>query len=884
MGPEEVKASVTRIEMAEYLSAREWWRNAQNTLGFTLVLWGVFALILYLRADVEANIEVHRALTGFFTWITAHPTVSDFGTYSPSETPVPCRCSCRNSLEMDDPTVCDARTSTEVLDVMARLPPQVTEELVNADGAQLAGTFSQTRVTIDTVSNAEEAFMWVQHGVLPELFHPTGGRGPPEEGMVFRRSLAVGGFRLRQTRFKALPECEISSKIAHFYPITCRDDAETDDAAYGPGGGAFSSSTTADDKPVYDAHFDLSRGGLNMALHEAEMLRNNSWLSEVTHTLDLEAVFLSAEARVFARVRASFDFGSSGRVDSTLRVNTIPAMGAKLAGAAYMPEIIWLILISWLFIEAAVKAIRLTVDYCRSEDEDREAVKVQVWAYLLNLWTWLDWVAIFLGMAIAIYWGQVIVACTQLSTDAAEVPRIPIYEFDREGSETMTGLVNGVNRTVSRDAYQTAWVKVLDDAEVAVSMKRGHMICLFWYTSILTVRFLKGFLGQQKLAIFQVAIANSFWDVTHFLLIFVPIFFNFALGGVALFGTELKTWNSFGNAVSSCIRMLLGGYEFDAMYDVAPVSATIWYWLYLSSMVFVLLNLLTAIMIEHYSALRTMVGPTPTIINDMWSGWSDFKFRCEWRKDQYDEGLYARMVQNPLDSEEDTVWATGKPLGLSMMELAELPPWVKAAADHNSIGLKLARRRLEAQSVMSMATEGNPAGQYTASLEMRRAGVDATTAEYLIEECEKYVNADESWKTMIALNQVRAFVTLLKRHRKELAEHCVNLEEGVAEDCAAISRCMDRMEGSIRETLAGFSELRSRGAETLAPPRPGHNAAALRALAKTAAFAEEEEYQYDEGGYEEGVYEEGGNAGGPGGYQMLVNGGADDIPPPALLN
>lgn len=894
--------------MAEYVSTREWWRNGLNRICFTMLLWTVLAIIMYLRVDVQASIEVHDALVRQMKWIVADTRVSDFLVYSPSEMPVPCRCSCRNSQEVSAPPVCDDSVGTEVLDLLARLPPLATEQLFAADGARNEPYLSGGNTSWDDISSPESAFFWFQHGLLPALFRPSGGRGPQVEGFLLRRSLTVGGIRVRQTRLKALPACDVAPELQPFYPVTC-SDTKLDDAAYGLGTGSFTSSTSASGDPVYDAYFDVVKDGLAMAMHEAESLRNNSWISELTQSVDIDFVLLNAEARLFAWTHMRFKFESSGAIDSTLRVHTVAAMSGRLRELYVVPEVIWLVLMVVLFIKASIKLARLLLALWRSRDDDAEydVAKGKMWVYIYDPWNWVDWVSILLGLSIAIFWNEVVKASTQLSEDAASVPRIPWYDHEGEGLDIVTGPVNGQNVTMSRSAFQSRWLTVVDDSASAAGMRQAYLACLFCYTSVLTVRLLRGFLGQQKLAIFQLSIGNSFWDVMHFLFIFMPMFFNFVLGGIALFGVELEAWSSWGQAISTCVRMLLGSYQFEDMYEVAPFSATVWYWLFLTCLVFVMLNFLTAIMIEHVVALRTLVGPTPTILEDAKVGLRDLRFRCfefmpqmlECAREGMEGYSYTGIFQNPLVAPGDGCDDPGTRLVDSMMDLAELKDWVKATEQQSSLGLKLARRRIKTQSVMSMeAVEGDAACEPTTEHELAAApcSMERSTATYILEEAQKYAMADECDKTMEAVDQVRSFVDLLRKHKRQLDHHCEDLEDNVAQDCANISKCLDRMEGSIRESLEGLQRLRAWGVDTLAPVHPGQASVALRALARAATLEEEGaelEAVLEEDGEEGAIDDDGGasddDCGDDGDddgeydpeHERLFDG---DIPVPALLN
>merc|ERR1711988_952819 len=51
-------------------------------------------------------------------------------------------------------------------------------------------------------------------------------------------------------------------------------------------------------------------------------------------------------------------------------------------------------------------------------------------------------------------------------------------------------------------------------------------------------------------------------------------------------------------------KALFGDTDLAEMYEIAPITTVLWYWLFISSMFFVLLNLLFSINLDHYSMLQ----------------------------------------------------------------------------------------------------------------------------------------------------------------------------------------------------------------------------------------------------------------------------------------
>merc|ERR1740138_514185 len=56
------------------------------------------------------------------------------------------------------------------------------------------------------------------------------------------------------------------------------------------------------------------------------------------------------------------------------------------------------------------------------------------------------------------------------------------------------------------------------------------------------------------------------------------------------------------------LRALFGDTDLATMYEISPISTIAWYWLFISSMFFVLLNLLFSITLDHYTTSQQKSG------------------------------------------------------------------------------------------------------------------------------------------------------------------------------------------------------------------------------------------------------------------------------------
>eukprot|EP00929_Paragymnodinium_shiwhaense_P108004 TRINITY_DN74337_c0_g1_i1.p1 TRINITY_DN74337_c0_g1~~TRINITY_DN74337_c0_g1_i1.p1 ORF type:complete len:892 (+),score=192.08 TRINITY_DN74337_c0_g1_i1:145-2820(+) len=815
---------VSRFQMLEYLSVREWWTEGAGALMFTIALWAVLGLIVWLRTDVEAAFEVKHALATHFESIIAHPSLSGVEPRPAALTPVQCQCACqafgRGPLEKMHCGGYDSRgIEVERLRFMGTVPEEHVETLRLRD----SGSEEALPMKYEDVESAQEAWYWIQHGALPAIWKPFTGRANsnPPPGMLLGRNLVLGGVRIRQTRAMVDDDCGIDENLRPFYTTLCRSDKMAD-SQYGPENAAeIFNDVVAEaafqpnpDKPgVYDALL-TSEAPLANASRSALMLERYGWCDGMTQSLELQATLLNAEVGLYGYLTISFVFPEAGGVDSSVNVKTLNVVGGGLEMMDFLPEIIWAVLIVILLLQEIYQIV------------------IMIWQrrlcseYLSDFWNLMDWFSICVGVPVAFYWWAISLATGKLGEEVVKLPRAPLDGIDMDG-------------------YRTAYGTILDSVESILVIKMYHKFCLFFYTTLVTLRFLKNFQTQQKLAVIQFSVTNSFWDILHFMFLYVSLFANFALGGRILFGTEMEEWSSFAQSSSSTMRMLMGYFAFEDMFEVAPVSATVWFWLFLLCMVFMLSNLLLAIIVDHFSTLREMIGVTPPIWHDIKLGIFDLLWRLEWRKDRFMEGEYWMSITSPYDE-----------VGANMMEESKVDERFMRLQRGSCLGVRIARREMENSSLWGLGDDGNPGGRITDQLDLRQnGGAHPSTADHLLEGCSDFV-ASEVQKQASPLVQVRQFVHLLKRHKDELHEHCLNIEEGMEEDKFHLWQALKRLEQSIRVSLGTLEDLRTVGVESWAPPLPGQVKAQL-ALDSQEEWREQAYYNsYYQEPYQETQYPE----------------------------
>ncbi|CAE7446276.1 pkd2 [Symbiodinium necroappetens] len=789
---EEETKGVSRFQMIEYLNQREWWRQSLCRLTFTAVLWLIFAYLAIVRSNVNQAYKVQEAVVSYVEGIMSHPGISGVRLRTPAESNMPCRCGCRH-IGGFPASSCTDDGQTEAFEFLGRLPGDTAERLVAASGGFYPlGSQDMEPMTWSRIRTAEDVMVWMEHGLLPNVWGTVAGKVIRRPGLILNRNLVVGGLRARQRRANLdVGNCNLPAALQSWYTVLCRSA----DMAVDPFGpladanftivdqlpigvrSAFLSSTSTDG--AYDAHFDVERP-LSNALETATQLRRVGWLTEASTSLQIEALMLNGESGSFVILSIAFEWLNDGGITKTVRSHVFRAVPGQASVMDFLPEIFWLVMILLLLRQELWEVLKATF-------------RRELRAYLSNFWNLVDWISIAVGVALAVYslWIQEYTAV--LATGVSQLPRAPLAS------------------DLDEIAYQSRWSKNIDDAHAIVVMRGYFQLSLFWYSSIITARMLKGSLGQAKLAMIQITLADGFWDVLHFMMIFLVIFNNFAVGGKILFGPELEGWSTYPQCCASAVMMLMGAANFDALYEVAPITSTIWYWLFILMMMFLLMNLLIVIIVDHFCQIRDSCGETAGILHDLRWSWKEFLFKLEWRRDQFREGEYkACFLGNPYQDLLD-----------GLLQNAKAGEAMEKAAQRHCLAIRLNRKKIEDLSVEVPSADANPGFGIVKNLELRKIACDASTAQFLLDGCESFVASEKKTLHLGVLNQVRSFVSLLKQSKETLDSHCKLMEEGIVEDQEELEQIMTRLEESVQAAFEGFQELASTGIDTLAPPALG---------------------------------------------------------------
>uniref|UniRef100_A0A7S4UIF7 Polycystin cation channel PKD1/PKD2 domain-containing protein n=1 Tax=Alexandrium monilatum TaxID=311494 RepID=A0A7S4UIF7_9DINO len=465
--------------------------------------------------------------------------------------------------------------------------------------------------SLANMTSTEEVWAWLSQGLVPAL---GGSQRRPGYTCTFNR--LVGRVMLRQSR-RTVGACKVEGPLADYYRGECRSSS-TSQGSFGRGVvGAGTGAGVAD--PAFVAGSGMSGisednqrrffGWLDTyrqqdAQDRARQLAAGSWCDDATSVLEVQAAFFNAEVQAFTLMSLTFTFEGGGLVRNKLELS--PLSTRIYPTAWYITvDIVWVLLITVFFFMALQDAFD-------SKGEGGTTRRCGSW------WVVLDWLSIAVGLALVGFFVVFLQGVDELEKQVGILGG---------GLPPPTATLMFRNASASL-LYDGSLTNVLEEIDDIIFYKMCQRLGMFWYCMLLLCRFFRGFTGQPRIRVIGLTFEKASADVTHFGILLVAICENFALGGCVLFGPELSDWASVSSAHRSTLAVLCGQADFAAMYDVAPLRATIWLVMFIVSVVFLVANMVVAILVDYYHEAKVDSGLAATGIFDQAY---IFLKTCDWK-------------------------------------------------------------------------------------------------------------------------------------------------------------------------------------------------------------------------------------------------------------
>jgi len=467
--------------------------------------------------------------------------------------------------------------------------------------------------TFESISSVDDVWKWVEGPLISGLF-PTeyynGDPLPDSPGNVLEDSKLLGAPRIRQAKVSntscieqvpeafanTITECYAKYHLADEYkePIypqetygliprvktnltegawEWRDEEETGTA--GPIPGKYSGTK------YYGSGYTINLPrNASKALETVEELKDLMWIDQGSRAMWVDFTAYNGNVNLFMSGRLFLEFPPTGGVMASYRFLTLKLI-RYVTGYDY-----FLLAMEGLF-------IAFTLWYTFEEIVE---LKVTGWNVFKKPWELLDWLILFLSyVAIAFNVFRHFFVLEKLATalesddDYANFDRLAYWQ--------------SVYNTMSAFMLFFIWIKTFNFLD-------------FNYTMTLLSRTLS-------------ACVN---DILGYLVMFGIVFIAYAQFGYLVFGPTTFGFHTFEDSTFSLLRIILGDFDFYALYKANRAVGPIFFFTYVISVFFILFNVFLAIINDSYVEVKAQLEHSEyenemgTYISEIWTNFKN-KFR-----------------------------------------------------------------------------------------------------------------------------------------------------------------------------------------------------------------------------------------------------------------
>lgn len=545
---------------------------------------------------------------------------------------------------------------------------------------------------------------------------------PQKPAFVRTFNQVIGQIQLRQTRYQK-GECQVGTELSAYYRQECHTAGAISSLPYGVDKGNLTDKAflagyglVGQMSPHNSARFfswlDVRRPTVGQA--RAKTLKVSKFIDDGSRSLEVTIVFFNSEIQAYGHIRIELLLMRGGLIKVDMKARTLWAT-MFTHWYHYVIDLVWVLSVLKFIANSVQKAA-----------DNKEAKSCCSRCCKLHpklgggYWLALDWMGIVLALGIMIF---LIIFLAGFSSLAAKVGSLGMGPEPMLGNSSVNHSVIMTNESIAEAAAQALRMEtmqgnfyatnaeIIEDIESLMELKVMQRLGMFWYTMIFLLRWFRGFKGQARISQITSTLTSALADLLHFAIIFGVLFINFALAGHVLFGSEVTEWSTITKALQSALGMAWGRVDYAPLQEIAPLSSLIWLLGYVITMVMLSMNMLLAIITDHYGGVfhASNAGDKGY---DIFGQMKAMLYECWWNFAYVARYIY-RIVYPMFPTRVKGFWFT------PFFE----PEEVRLAIPYEQ---------------MHCIGEDDPLGYVTAN-SLRRAGCDRATAEHLLKKCENEV-------------------------------------------------------------------------------------------------------------------------------------------------
>ncbi|XP_074647871.1 polycystin-2-like isoform X2 [Tubulanus polymorphus] len=285
-------------------------------------------------------------------------------------------------------------------------------------------------------------------------------------------------------------------------------------------------------------------------------LKDNLWLDRGTRVVFIDFTVYNANINLFCVVRLVFEFPATGGAitSSVFRTVKLIRYATALDHFVLVCECIFVLFIIYYSIEEIIE------------------IKKHKFSYFKSFWNILDVIVIIISIVcIAFNIYRTLVVTQKLETllknsqSFMDFEKLSYYQVEFNNAVAITIFFS--------------WIKV------------------FKYISF-----------NKTMTQLSSTLSRSAKDLAGFFVMFFIIFFAFAQLGYLIFGTQIRDFKSFFDAVFTLLRIILGDFDFHEMERAHYILGPLYFLLYVFFVFFVLINMFLAIINDTYSEVKADIA------------------------------------------------------------------------------------------------------------------------------------------------------------------------------------------------------------------------------------------------------------------------------------
>lgn len=290
------------------------------------------------------------------------------------------------------------------------------------------------------------------------------------------------------------------------------------------------------------------------ALRVIQNLQNNSWIDERTRAVFVEFMIFDSSTNLFSAASYIFEVLPLGGAATFKSINTMSLYGARSTGTRSISAVCELIVLLMVFYFIVAEAIKIWKEKCK---------------YFKSAWAYVE-----------------------IAQILAATATVVLSIFRRYHT---TKLVNRIHKNpfeTSSFHYAVLWSD-LENALMAILV------------FILTVKVLKILKFNEHISSLAASMARCRNKIISYSAVFMVAFLAFMQIALLVFGSTTKAYSSVSEVFRTQFGMFIGGdTNYHELKDANRIIGPIYFFLFMTAMASILINMFLAILNESYREVR----------------------------------------------------------------------------------------------------------------------------------------------------------------------------------------------------------------------------------------------------------------------------------------